>query len=231
MAGIDRLKGPIVVIDYHKGNLSSMARALREAGADVLVTDDPSAIDNQAAGLVLPGVGAFADAIAFMSLSGQASAVRRAVGRGVPFLGVCLGLQLIFEQGTEGAGDYGLERVRGLGILPGEAFRLPGSATAKVPHVGWNTADLTPAAASCPLFEGVGPDDHFYFTHSYYCKPAEPSMVMATTTHAEPFASAVWDGYRVFGTQFHPEKSSSAGARVMRNFVGIVRAAQAGGAR
>lgn len=231
----------IAVVDYHKGNLQSMARGIVRAGGTALVTDEPDVIE-QAAGIVLPGVGAFADAIAFMTLSGQAQAIKRAIQAGTPFLGVCLGMQLLFARGSEGApasaqvkledSSSGVSQkawVPGLGILAGDVDRLPEAPGAKIPHVGWNSIDLTPVGRACPLFEGVRDGEYFYFTHSYACQPADSSQVMATTTHAQPFASAVWDGRNVFGVQFHPEKSSDAGAVVMRNFVNIVMGASAEG--
>lgn len=218
----------IVVVDYHKGNLQSMERGLARAGGHAMVSDEPSVIEG-AAGIVLPGVGAFADAVAFMTLTGQAQAITRAIAAGTPFLGVCLGMQLLFERGTEGAhaAAPGAEPgaaawVPGLGVLRGQVDRLPDLPGAKVPHVGWNEVDQTPAAAACPLFAGVPDHERLYFTHSYACQPADQSQVMATTEHGRPFVSAVWDDGVVFGVQFHPEKSSDAGARVLENFVRVV---------
>lgn len=239
------LPGPAVaVVDYHKGNLQSMARGLARAGARVTVTDDPAAI-RAADGVVLPGVGAFADAAAYMGASGQADAVLDAVRAGVPFLGVCLGMQLLFDRGTEGARGAGAADgagqdgacsapgapagggwAKGLGVLRGGVTRLAEAPGAKVPHMGWNTVDLTQAGARCPLFSGVGDGEYFYFTHSFACRPDDGAVVAATTGHSERFASAVWDGAAVFGTQFHPEKSSEAGAVVLRNFVRVVAGRQ-----
>ena len=217
----------IVVVDYHKGNLQYMERGLARAGGHAMVSDEPSVIEG-AAGIVLPGVGAFADAVAFMTLTGQAQAITRAIAAGTPFLGVCLGMQLLFERGTEGAhaAAPGAEPgaaawVPGLGVLRGQVDRLPDLPGAKVPHVGWNEVDQTPAAAACPLFAGVPDRSHFYFTHSYNVVADSADDVIATTTHARPFDSAVARGL-VFGVQFHPEKSSALGLRVLSNFGTIV---------
>lgn len=236
----------IAVIDYHKGNLSSVARGLARAGAEALVTDDPAQI-RTADALVLPGVGSFYDAIAFMHESGQDEAVLDAVrgGAGVPFLGICLGLQLLFERGGEGvptdgaavelADPYGAglapgtvfeaegrRWVRGLGLLHGSCTVLP-SRRLKVPHVGWDQLDLTPLGRSCRLFRGVAQGAHVYFTHSYaLADDVEPCVVAARTHYARSFASAVWRE-NVYGVQFHPEKSSAVGGAILANFVDVVR--------
>jgi glutamine amidotransferase len=225
-------KPSIVVIDYHKGNLRSMARGLERAGAEAIVSDDPAVI-GRASGLVLPGVGAFADAMAYIESSGQKVAILDAISRGVPFLGVCLGAQLLLSQGSEGAAETGAAWIDGLGVIPGKVVLMPAGEGAKVPHVGWNTADLTDRGRTNPLFAGIEDATHFYFTHSYICCPTNSSHISAITTHAQPFASALWDGNTVFGVQFHPEKSSDEGARLLSNFVGIVgerASADAGGA-
>ena len=207
----------IAVVDYHKGNLLSVARSLTDAGASVTVTDDPTAI-RSAAGIVLPGVGGFEDAMSYMGPSGQASALAEALGRGVPFLGICLGLQLLFERGNESAdGSW----VPGLGVLCGSASRLP-SVRLKVPHVGWDQLHLTARGRACPLFAGVPEGANVYFTHSYALDDDVDASAVATRTHyVRSFASAVWSG-NVFGVQFHPEKSSATGLRILRNFVGVV---------
>ncbi len=223
--------GPVVVIDYHKGNLRSMARGLQAAGADVTVSDDPAVIAS-ARGLVLPGVGAFADAMEFMASSGQREAILGALRAGVPFLGVCLGAQLLLARGSEGAEAYGRQWTEGLGVIDGQVTRMRAGQGAKVPHVGWDTVELTDAGRDNPLFRGIRDGEYFYFTHSYVCHPADAGVVSATTTHADAFASALWDGGVAFGVQFHPEKSSEAGAALLRNFVGVVAARRpAGGKR
>ncbi len=237
--------GPtIAVVDYHKGNLSSVARGLARAGAEAVVSDDPAVI-RSADGIVLPGVGAFYDAIEFMHESGQDRAVIDAVagGAGTPFLGICLGMQLLFERGDEnvpadaplahpadarGAGlepgevfeADGTRWARGLGVLPGSCAVLP-SRRLKVPHVGWDQLHKTPSGLACPLLEGVAEGANVYFTHSFaLCDDADPSDVAARTFYAREFASVVRRG-NVFGCQFHPEKSSAHGFEIMRNFVRI----------
>lgn len=257
----------IAVVDYHKGNLKSVERGLCAAGGSVCVTDDANMIA-RASAIVLPGVGAFADAAATMDKLGQADAIRERVGAGVPFLGICLGLHLMFEEGTEGAhaaqgvrgeqgaaaaygaqgaaaeqgaagaasarlgqgaGDPGAAPcARGLGFLPGIVDKMPSESAAgkpfKVPHVGWNSVlPATGDTFDCPLFAGVEPGEFFYFTHSYIA-PASGASV-AVTEHSVVFPSAVCFGDAAFGVQFHPEKSSSAGARVLRNFVDIAKGA------
>ena len=215
----------IAVVDYHKGNLLSVERGLATAGAEVRVTDDPAVIAGAAAA-VIPGVGAFDDAMTYMNESGQADAVRVLAYDHRPLLGICLGMQLLFERGDEHAippaPGEAPRWVPGLGILEGEVTRLDGSAV-KVPHVGWNAADFEDRAAACPLFAGIDDATYFYFTHSYACRPARASHVLATTEHGGRFASIVGDGNVVFGVQFHPEKSSEAGHRLLANFVSIVQ--------
>lgn len=256
----------IAVVDYHKGNLSSVVRGLARAGAAAYAMDNPDEI-RSAEGLVLPGVGSFYDAIAYMSESGQDRAVMDAVANGAPFLGICLGQQLLFERGDEGvpvAGDNadaaagaaaaavpssddpgwrgdglapgtvfeaaGRRWVRGLGLIAGSCTRLDGSRL-KVPHVGWDQIHLVGAGASgsaCPLFDDVAEGANVYFTHSYAAdQDADPAAVAARTHYTRSFASAIWKG-RVFGCQFHPEKSSAHGLQVLRNFASIVAAARDG---
>ena len=221
------MAGYIAVVDYHKGNLLSVEQGLDAAGGAARITDDPLVIAG-AAGIVVPGVGAFADAMEYMAASGQDRALVAAARAGVPILGICLGMQLLFERGNEHAqppvpGEVP-PWVEGLGLLAGEVPRMEARGV-KVPHMGWNAADLAPSASRCPLFAGVEDGTYFYFTHSYVCEPADESVVVARTEHGVPFVSAVWDGGRVFGCQFHPEKSSAAGARIMRNFVRAVEEA------
>lgn len=206
---------PIVIVDYHKGNLRSVERGLVEAGGTAVVTDDPAAIA-AADALVLPGVGSFGDAAAYLGESGQREALLAALGRGVPFLGICLGLQLLFERGSETDDGSWAE---GLGVMAGSATRLE-SSRLKVPHVGWDQLDLTPLGRSCPLFADVAEGAHVYFTHSYALADDVPAgLVTARTHYARSFASAAWDGANTYGVQFHPEKSSAVGLQILRNFV------------
>ena len=212
--------GRVAVVDYHKGNLSSVARGLAAAGADVLGTDEPAAI-RAASAVVMPGVGSFEDAMGHMRASGQAEAVLDAVAAGRPYLGICLGLQVLFERGSELADPAGEARwVEGLGVLAGSSTRLE-SSRLKVPHVGWDQLDLTEAGEGCPLLAGVADGCTMYFTHSYAVADAEDACVAARTHYVESFASVVWRD-QVYGCQFHPEKSSRNGMRVLSNFVRAV---------
>lgn len=217
----------IAVVDYHKGNLMSVERGIEAAGGEALITDDADVIA-RADGIVLPGVGAFADASATMIELGQLDAIRARIAEGAPFLGICLGMHLLFEEGTEGAPEEDDEEsshnARGLAVLPGVVCRMPrvdaeGNAY-KIPHVGWNTVALS---EYCPLFDGIPSGEYFYFTHSYIA-PTGP-FVVGETAHSVAFPGAVQYGDRCFGVQFHPEKSSDAGAAVLRNFVRIVEGA------
>ena len=281
----------IAVVDYQKGNLKSVERGLIAAGGEAFITADASEIA-KADAIVLPGVGAFADAAATMCELGQMEVIRERVRAGVPFLGICLGEHLMFEHGVEGAPEG--SPACGLGLLPGTVVAMPrcdeqGTAF-KVPHVGWNTIEMpacnggaaappcgeggedavlkqsslrcgtargtSPDSAAlldggqaepelfslrsenaggafpdsapqpgcdpafaCPLFDGIAPGEYFYFTHSYIAPTG--SHTIAETTHSVRFTSAVQFGERAFGVQFHPEKSSDAGARVLANFVTI----------
>lgn len=216
----------IAVVDYHKGNLKSVERGLAAAGANVRITDDASAIA-RADAIVLPGVGAFADAAATMRELGQMDVIRERIAAGVPFLGICLGMHLMFEEGEEGAepaADGGDPvRPKGLAVLPGVVAKLPRLDTQgrayKIPHVGWNSIVPASSGFDCALFDGIAPGEFFYFTHSY-AAPDTPASV-ALTEHATVFPCAVRYGDVAFGVQFHPEKSSDAGAALLRNFARI----------
>lgn len=218
----------IAVIDYCKGNLASVQRGLADAGFDARITD--SAADILAAdGVVLPGVGAFADAMTTMEETGQADALREAVANGVPFLGICLGMHLLFDWGDEGC-EPG-ERLAGLGALPGHVERMAAidasGAKHKIPHVGWNSVEyreLEEHAGSTRLFAGIEDGGYFYFTHSYCAVPDDAVDLVATSEHARRFAAAV-ERDNIFGVQFHPEKSSHLGLRLLENFGKIVESA------
>lgn len=206
-----------VIVDYHKGNIKSVERGLAAQGADVVVSDDPAVVAGAGA-LVLPGVGAFADAMGTLDDLGLSSVIKERISAGVPFLGICLGLHLLYEGGMEHAADG---PVAGLGIIPGVVAAMPRrdseGRSYKVPHVGWNSVNPT---ASSPLFAGIDPGEYFYFTHSYIA-PASPCTI-AETEHSVTFPSAV-QADNVFGVQFHPEKSSAAGARLLKNFTGLTK--------
>ncbi|MDR3307325.1 MAG: imidazole glycerol phosphate synthase subunit HisH [Coriobacteriales bacterium] len=215
-----------VVVDYCKGNLRSVQKALELAGCEARISAEPAAI-RSAQAIVLPGVGSFADASATMLASGQMDAIRDRVAQGAPFLGICLGLQLLFERGDENMPEG--QWAEGLALLRGSTRRIdaqtPGGARVKVPHVGWNQVAFkgeTRGEDRAPLFAGIPDGSNFYFTHSYQGVPSEECDVLAEVTHATAFPSVVRKG-AVFGVQFHPEKSSHKGLEVLENFVRFVR--------
>jgi len=201
----------IGVVDYGVGNIRNVQKALEAAGADVRVSADPAELAD-CGGLVLPGVGAFGDAMRGLRESGLDRAVERAAADGTPVLGLCVGLQMLFDEGHE----FG--RHAGLGLLPGRVVRFP-EAAGVVPHVGWNR--VRPVREHT-LFAGIEPGDFFYFVHSYYVEPAEPADVLATTEYGLEYASVCARG-NVMGAQFHPEKSQRAGLRLLENFVAAAR--------
>lgn len=199
----------IAVIDYGMGNLRSVAKAVEAAGGAVRIITRPHDI-GPADGLVLPGVGALADCITALNTSGITSAVREWIAADRPFLGVCLGMQALFDFSEEGD-------VAGLGIFPGRIvrFRLP--AGLKVPHMGWNTVRFIQSTS--PLTTDLAPEgEAFYFVHSYYCVPEDSGLVLATCEYGVTFTAAIARG-RCFATQFHPEKSQAKGIQLYRNFV------------
>ena len=201
----------VVIVDYGMANLRSVAKAFEAVGAAAEVTADPARV--RAAGrLVLPGVGAFADAIAKLRSTGLADAVCDHVAADRPFLGICLGLQLLFTRGHEDG------RHAGLNLLGGEVVRFAEQPGLKIPHMGWNPLRLT--RPDCPLFRGLPADPAVYFVHGYHAVPADPGVVAAEADYPGPFCAAVWRG-NVFATQFHPEKSQKVGLRMLRNFAGL----------
>lgn len=204
----------IAVVDYHKGNLKSVERGLQSVGADARITDDPEVIKH-AVGIVLPGVGAFTDAANAMRELGQMDLLRERIATGIPFLGICLGMHLLFAGGEEHA--QGKPTI-GLGVIGGIVGALPktdeqGNAY-KIPHVGWNSIEIEKQGS--PLLEGIESGEHFYFTHSYAAP--DSFATIATTTHSTTFPSVVQYRGSCYGVQFHPEKSSDAGAKLLRNF-------------
>ena len=204
---------PIAVIDTGICNLRSVTKALEAVGAVVRVVRTPEELAAAGAtGVVLPGVGALRDCVDALRSSGLDATVAGWIRADRPFLGVCLGMQALFEHSEEGG-------VRGLGIFPGRVvrFRLP--AGFKVPHMGWNTVRFTQPAS--PLRSGLGLEgESFYFVHSFRCEPADPALVLAECDYGGPFCAAVGRGH-VFATQFHPEKSQARGLQVYRNFVAV----------
>jgi imidazole glycerol-phosphate synthase subunit HisH len=199
----------VVVIDYGMGNLGSVRRALHDQGADVTVSGDPTQI-RAADALVLPGVGAFAEGISNLNAMGLSDAIRHAVDNGCALLGICLGMQLLADEGDEGG------RAAGLGLIPGSVTRLqPADPAVRVPHVGWNEVAVV---RNCALMDGIANRSDFYFVHSYCFSPADAQYIVATTSHSSEFTSVVQRG-NVFGTQFHPEKSSRVGCQLLSNFL------------
>jgi glutamine amidotransferase len=200
----------IAVIDYGRGNLGSVEKALGRLGMRAVVTEDPRVIEDARA-LVLPGDGAFHDAMGNLQARGLLEPLRAALDEGRPFLGICLGYQLLFTESEEfGQG-------KGLDVIPGVVRRFPGGL--KVPHMGWNTVEHTGDLA---IFDGVPSGAHFYFVHSYYPTTSDPSLAVATCTYGVTFPAAVGRG-ALFATQFHPEKSQRWGLRLLENFAAFVR--------
>ena len=205
----------IAIVDYGMGNLRSVEKAIARAGVATMVTSDPAKILG-ARGVVLPGVGAFGACMENLESRGLAATMREAVSSGKPFLGICLGLQLLFEESEE----FG--PIRGLGILPGRVVRFGGSSFEglKIPQMGWNRLRIRRRVAE---LEGIGDDPYVYFVHSYYVAPTDPGLTVAATEYGVEFAAAIaWKN--VFACQFHPEKSQATGLRILENFVGRVNA-------
>lgn len=199
----------IAVIDYGMGNLRSVQKGLESAGFSAIVTDQPDQI-GQAKGLILPGVGAFAEAMSNLQKNGLDRLIRREIAQGKPFLGICLGYQLLFENSEEGTG------AKGLGIFPGSVRRF--SCDFKVPHMGWNQVQIT---RKIPLLKGILDSSYFYFNHSYYVDPDDREIICGLTNYENNFASIVSRG-NIYGLQFHPEKSSRCGLKVLVNFGRLV---------
>ena len=200
----------IAIIDYGMGNLRSVAKALERVGADVAIIDSPQDI-GVAKGLVLPGVGAFSQAMDRLTSTGFDALVRDWIGEDRPFIGICLGLQLLFSESAE----HG--RHEGLGIIPGKVMRFGRELT--VPHMGWNQVRRERPS---PLLEGIADESFFYFAHSYYVAPEDPAAAVGTTEYGRRFGSVIQSGM-VFGTQFHPEKSGPTGLRMLANFSDLCR--------
>lgn len=197
----------IAIIDYGMGNLRSVQKAFEKAGHAATITSD-AAVLADARRVVLPGVGAFRDAIAALEARGLVAPIKASIAAGKPFLGICLGLQLLFERSFED-GEY-----QGLGVIPGEVVKFDLPHEYKVPHMGWNQVQFRQRP---PIFAGVEEGAFFYFVHSYYVVPRDESLVATETHYARPFCSSIWRE-NLFATQFHPEKSQSAGVGVLKNF-------------
>ncbi len=197
----------IAIVDYGMGNLHSAAKAFESFGVTTYVTQDAACVAD-ATHVLLPGVGAFPEAMARLKETGMDAAVRAAAAAGKPLLGICLGMQLLFAYSTEG------ERTEGLGLVSG-GITLMDAAGEKIPHMGWNEVE---DKKNCPLLQDVS-GRNFYFVHSFCAADTKNPAAAGITTYGRPFVSVVWDGKNVFGTQFHPEKSGDAGLRLLKNFL------------
>ena len=203
----------IGIIDYGMGNLRSVAKAIEKVGGQGKIISTPqevAAVDK----VILPGVGAFADAMTNLRNRQLVEPILHAIDLGRPFLGICLGLQLLFEVSHED-GEH-----TGLGIFPGKVVRfdfssLPAGHDLAIPHMGWNSINWT---RDCPLLAGVPQDSYVYFVHSYYVVPQQSDLQLTSTDYGYPFASGIWRG-NLFATQFHPEKSQRVGLKMLENFV------------
>ena len=197
----------IAIIDYDAGNLKSVEKALVSLGEDCIVTRDAETILG-ADKVILPGVGAFGDAMEKLHRFGLVEVIRKVAAAGTPFLGICLGLQLLFRSSDESPG------VEGIGLLDGEIVSIPPKEVYKIPHMGWNSIEIKEGAG---LFRGIENQSYVYFVHSYYLKADHPEDVAATTDYIVPIHASVEHG-NVFACQFHPEKSGDVGLQILRNF-------------
>ncbi|HID54970.1 TPA: imidazole glycerol phosphate synthase subunit HisH [Candidatus Poribacteria bacterium] len=195
----------IAIIDYGMGNLRSVQKGFERVGFEAIVTDDPSVV-RRADAIVLPGVGAFGAAMERLRRSGLAEETIRAIEKGKPYLGICLGLQLLLSESEEGG------RFEGMDLIKGRVVRF--QTDLKVPHMGWNQVKILKPN---PLLKGIPDNSYFYFVHSYYVLPDDKSLVAGTTEYGVEFTSMVWRD-NLFAVQFHPEKSQRLGLRILKNF-------------
>ncbi|MFO0823355.1 MAG: imidazole glycerol phosphate synthase subunit HisH [Gemmataceae bacterium] len=198
----------IVIVDYGMANLRSVQKAFEQVGHSATITADVNRIA-EAAKVVLPGVGAFRDAIARIRETHLDRVIIDHINQNRPFLGICLGMQMLFTRGFEDGTHNGLD------LFPGDVVRFPTIPGLKVPHMGWNTLNLT--QPKCPLFAELPANPAVYFVHSYYAQPTNPSCIAATADYPTPFTAAIWRD-NVFATQFHPEKSQRVGLQMLKNF-------------
>ncbi len=204
------MPGMIAIVNYEMGNLRSVQKGFERVGHEAAITDDPAVIAS-ASKVVLPGVGAFRDAMAALRQKQLVDPIRDAIASGRPFLGVCLGMQLLLDSSSED-GDH-----QGLGVVPGRVVRFDVPRPMKVPHMGWNQ---TQQAKPSPLFAGIEDNAYFYFVHSYYVVPQDESVVAAWCDYGGPFCAALAQD-NLFATQFHPEKSQADGLRILKNFADL----------
>lgn len=200
----------IAIIDYGMGNLRSVQKAFEHIGADTKITQDPKEVI-KADKVVLPGVGAFKVAIEKLESLRLVSVLREVLNDGKPYLGLCLGLHLLFDKSSEGG------KINGLGVFSGEVKRFD---KLKVPHMGWNQIKLKAGNSKCPLFEGIQNNSFMYFCHSYYVAPKDSEIIAASTDYGDDFVSAICKD-NIMGVQFHPEKSQEMGIKILKNFVSI----------
>ncbi len=200
----------IGICDYGAGNLMSVQKALAHLGEESLITGDPQLLLS-AEKVILPGVGAFGDAMAELKRRGLDEVIRQVCEKGTPFLGICLGLQLLFESSEESPG------VAGLGILPGKIVRLPEEEGLKIPHIGWNSLELSNNGR---LFDGLPAEPYVYFVHSYYLQAKEAQDVKASAMYGACIHASV-ERDNIFACQFHPEKSGEVGLRILQNFCAL----------
>lgn len=200
----------VAIIDYDAGNIRSVEKAVELLGHEAVVTRDRKTILS-ADHVILPGVGAFGDAMDKLEKFGLVDTIREAKNQGLPFLGICLGLQLMFESSEEAPG------IEGLGLLPGKILRIPEGDGLKIPHVGWNSLTFPNKGR---LFQGMEPGAYVYFVHSYYLQAKDPQIVTAATEYGVTIHASVERG-NLFACQFHPEKSSETGLKILQNFLNI----------
>jgi len=204
----------VAVIDYDMGNLHSACKGLEIAGATPVVTNNPQDLAN-ADGIVLPGVGSFDPAMQKLRATNLEQSIHDAIASGKPFLGICLGMQILFESSEEG-------QESGLGVIKGQVKRFNSEPNLTIPHMGWNQLDLTQAC--CPLWQDLGDRPWMYFVHSYYTDPINPAVSAATTTHGSQKVTVAIARDNLMAVQFHPEKSSTTGIHLLTNFVKMITA-------
>jgi len=201
----------ITVVDYGMGNLKSVVKALEHVGATVELSSSPEKIE-RAGAIVVPGVGAFDDCMDSLVDKGLDEVIKEHIFNGKPYLGICLGHQILFDTNEESRNNS-----KGLGIFPGAVIRFADDL--KVPHMGWNQLDI--CKPKCPLLKDIEDEESFYFVHSYYTEPIDSKIVAGRTDYGVNFASMLWDGNNLFSVQFHPEKSQNAGLKILENFCGL----------